>query len=161
MKYKNICMKRYSLRTSKPEDAEFLFKVKVEAMKPISAILRTEPFDYDKEFTEYLAKFEPEKIQVIEYEGKAVGRLRIVRTPESIYIGGVQILSEFQNKGIGTEIFNDVIEESKLSGIPVTLEVHHDNEKAISFYKKLGFKENGRTEKQLLMEYTSKNKTTD
>src|SRR3989344_3210792 len=149
---------KYTLRTSKPEDAEFLFHVKIEAMKPTSSIMGTEPFDYEKEFAEYLKKFEPEKVQVIQFEGKDVGRLRIVRSPESIYIGGIQILSEFQGKGIGTAIILDLIQESESSGTPVTLEVHHVNEKAISFYKKHGFQEIGKTEKQTLMEYVPKSK---
>jgi ribosomal protein S18 acetylase RimI-like enzyme len=76
-----------------------------------------------------------------------------VRSPETIYVGGIQLLPEFQGKGIGTAIFKDIISESEVTGIPVTLEVHHVNEKAISFYRKLGFQETGKTEKQILMKY--------
>ncbi len=122
-------------------------------MKPVSSVLRTVPFDYDKEFAEHLNKFEPEKTQIIQYEGKDIGRLRIVRSPESIYIGGIQILPEFQGKGIGTAVIKDLMAESQSSGIPITLEVHHVNEKAISFYKKLGFQEVGENGKQTLMKY--------
>ncbi|MCR4279117.1 MAG: GNAT family N-acetyltransferase, partial [Candidatus Zambryskibacteria bacterium] len=93
-------MKLYSLRTAEQKDAEFLFYVKIEAMKPTSSKVRT-VLDYEKELTECLKKFEPEKIQVIQLEGKDIGRLRIVRSPESIYIGGIQILPEFQGRGIG------------------------------------------------------------
>lgn len=146
---------KYTLRTSEQKDAEFLFHVKIEAMKPTSSILRT-AHDYDKELAEYLTKFEPEKIQVIQFEGRDVGRLRIVRSPESIYVGGIQILPEFQGKGIGSAIFQDLIAESESTRIPITLEVHHVNEKATSFYKKLGFQETGKNEKQVLMEYRSK-----
>ncbi len=147
--------KMYTLRTSEQKDAEFLFRVKVEAMKPISTS-KAEPGDYNKEFAEYLKKFEPEKTQVIQFKGKDVGRLRIVRSNESIYIGGIQILPEFQNKGIGSAIIKDLINESNSTKIPVTLEVHHVNEKAISFYKKLGFTETGKTERQALMKYVPK-----
>ncbi|MCR4279495.1 MAG: GNAT family N-acetyltransferase [Candidatus Zambryskibacteria bacterium] len=146
---------KYTLRTSEAKDAKFLFHVKIEAMKPTSSISRT-ALDYDKEFAEYLKKFEPEKIQVIQFAGKDVGRLRIVRSPNSIYIGGIQILPEFQGKGIGTAILKDLIAESETTRIPITLEVHHANKRAISFYKNLGFRENGKTEKQDLMEYRPK-----
>ena len=146
----------YTLRITEQKDAEFLFHVKIEAMKDATSILRTEPFDYEKEFAEYLSKFEPEKIQVIQFEGNDIGRLRIVRSPESIYIGGVQILPDFQSKGIGSAIFTDLINESESTGIPVTLEVHRVNKRAISFYEKLGFQETGNTEKQILMKYVPK-----
>ncbi|MCR4279500.1 MAG: GNAT family N-acetyltransferase, partial [Candidatus Zambryskibacteria bacterium] len=89
-------------------------------------------------------------------EGKDIGRLRIVRSPESISIGGIQILPEFQGRGIGTAIVKDLIVESETTGTPITLEVHYINEQAISFYKNLGFQETGKTEKQFLMEYRPK-----
>lgn len=145
---------KYTLITSEQKDAEFLFNVKIEAMKPTSSIVRT-ALDYDKELAEYLNKFEPGKVQVIQFDGKDVGRLRIVRSSESIYIGGIQILPEFQGKGIGTAILKDLINESESTGIPITLEVHYVNEKAIYFYKKIGFQEVGNTEKQILMKYGS------
>ncbi|MES3005640.1 MAG: GNAT family N-acetyltransferase [Patescibacteria group bacterium] len=147
-------MTKYNLRTAKSEDAEFLFNVILEAMNPVSITLRTEAFDYDKEFKEYLKKFEPEKVSVIQYEGKDVGRLRIVRPKESIYIGGIQLLPDFQGKGIGKAIMSDLIEESDRMGTPITLEVHHVNEDVISFYQKLGFKGMNYLEKKLEMKYT-------
>lgn len=148
-------MKPYTFRTPTPEDAKLLFDIKIAGMQHVSDMLRTEDFDYDKEYADYLQKFDPEKIQVITYDGKDIGRLRVVRTPESIYIGGVQLLPEFQGKGIGKAIFCDIIAESESAGIPIDLEVHHVNEPAIAFYKKLGFREMGETEtgNQMKMQY--------
>lgn len=146
-------MHKYTLRTAAQSDAEFLFDAKRKAMEPTSVLLG-KFFDRNKEFEEYLSKFEPEKVQVIEYGGMDIGRLRVVRSQESIYIGGIQILPEFQGKGIGASILADIVSESESSGIPITLEVHHVNEKAIAFYMKLGFEETGRTEEQLTMKYT-------
>ncbi len=143
--------KKYILRTASEKDAKFLFDVKIEAMEPTSSTLRTAAFDYDKEFEDYLKKFEPEKIQVIQSEGRDIGRLRVVRLGRSIYVGGIQILSKFQGKGIGTAIFSDLIEESESLMVSITLEVHQVNDRAISFYESLGFKETGKTEKQILM----------
>lgn len=139
-------MKPYALCTATPEDAKHLFDIKIAGMQHVSDMLRTDDFDYEKEFSEYLQKFEPEKIQVIVHDGKDVGRLRVVRTPESIYIGGIQLLPEYQGKGIGKAIFSDIIAESESAGIPIDLEVHHVNESAIAFYKKLGFEDMGETE---------------
>ncbi len=145
-------MKIYTLRTATKEDADFLFHVKTVAMEPVATAMSS-VFDKEKEFAEFLQKFEPDKIQVIGFENQNIGRLRIVRSPESIYVGGIQIFPEFQAKGIGTAVFNDLISESKLSNVPIKLEVHNVNKKAISFYKKLRFKEVGQIENKILMEY--------
>ncbi len=145
-------MKPYTLRSAGQKDARFLFDLKTEAMKPVSAILKSgEIFNYDEEFKKYLEKFEPEKIQIIQFEEKDVGRLRVVRSPESIYIGGIQILPEFQNKGIGTAVMSDLIKESEKLELPITLEVHQVNLNAINFYNKLGFKECEKTTDKIVM----------
>ncbi len=145
----------FTLREATWADLPFLFKVSTDAMQPVVDALNPETTsDIKEKFEAYKNTFDPSKIQVIQYEGKDVGRLRIVRSPESIYVGGIQILPEFQGKGIGTALFTELIEESKNTGVPITLEVHDVNESAINFYKKLGFKESGKTERQTVMTFT-------
>lgn len=145
----------FTLRSATEADLPFLFKVSTEAMEPVHEALHPgEEFNEEQEFEKYKNKFEPNKIQVIQYEGKDVGRLRVVRSSESIYIGGIQILPEFQGKGIGTALFTELIEESEQTGVPITLEVHDVNQSAINFYKKLGFKESGKEENKMVMKFT-------
>lgn len=144
----------FSLRQATEEDLPFLFKVSTDAMKPVVMTLNPDKeFDEKQELAKYKEKFDPEKIGVIQYEGKDIGRLRVVRSPESIYVGGIQILPEFQNKGIGTALFKELIEESKSTSIPIKLEVHDVNEAAISFYKKLGFEAREKVGNQTIMNY--------
>lgn len=144
----------FSLRTAKEEDLPFLFKVSVEAMKPVAESLDPErEFDEESEFNRYKEKFEPEKVEVIQYAGQDVGRLRVVRSPESIYVGGIQILPEFQGKGVGTALFSELIEESKTTHIPIILEVHDVNETAMAFYTKLGFVPGEKIGNQTVMTY--------
>lgn len=121
-------MKKYTLRNAISSDAEFLFNTKELAMQS-SLGLPNNKADY----VEYLKQFEPDKIQVIQYKGKDIGRLRIVRDSNSIYIGGIQILPKYQNLAIGSAILNDLIEESKANNMPITLEVHKTNQKGIHF----------------------------
>lgn len=152
-------MKIYNLRTAQEDDLEFLFNVSTEAMRPVVEQLHPgEVPNRDEELQKYKEKFIPEKIQIIQYEGQDVGRLRIVRSAESIYVGGIQILPAFQGKGIGGAIFTDLIKESDKLGIPIVLEVHDINGPALSFYKKLGFIEAGKQEqeKKTVLKYSSK-----
>ena len=146
--------KIFSLRKATVEDIPFLFRVKMDAMRPVTEALHPDQVvDEAQKYEEYKAKFEPGKEDVVQYGGEGVGRLRVVRTPESIYLGGIQILKAFREIGIGTAIFTDLIEESKKFGVPIVLEVHDVNASAIAFYKKLGFEEVGEIKDQTVMRF--------
>jgi ribosomal protein S18 acetylase RimI-like enzyme len=145
----------YSLRGAVRSDLEFLFKCSTEAMKPTVEKLNPDiVFDYETEFAKYTNKFNHTEIQVIQYDGFDVGRLRVVRSKESIYVGGIQILPEFQGKGIGGAIFNELIQESDETKIPIILEVHDINTRAIDFYKKLGFVKVDKEKEKTVLKYS-------
>ncbi len=145
----------YSLRKATPSDARFLYEVSTKAMKPVvDALNPNKVVDEERDFAEYTAKFDPSKIDIIQVDGKDVGRLRVARTPESIYIGGIQILPEYQGRGIGTALFTNLIRESIDSRIPIMLEVHDVNVDALTFYKNLGFQQDGREANKTIMRYS-------
>lgn len=137
----------YSLRQATTEDLPLLFEASKDGLKPDDA---------PQKYAEYIAKFAPEKIQVILHDGKSVGRLRVVRSPSSIYVGGIQLLPAFRGMGIGTALFNDLIAEANREHIPIELEVYDTNSNAMKFYKKLGFVESGKTAEQTKMTYHPK-----
>lgn len=128
-------MEKVTLRQAEEKDLPFLFNVSTLAMEPVVKALNGKPKDFD----EYKKNFKPEKIQIIQYDKHDVGRLRVVRSAENIYVGGIQILPEFQHKGIGTAILKALIAESEQFHFPILLEVHAINLNAQSFYKRLGF----------------------
>ncbi|MEN9649096.1 MAG: hypothetical protein RL094_63 [Candidatus Parcubacteria bacterium] len=148
-------MVNYSLRQATEADQPFLFTVVHTAMSPVR--LANDPdkiVDMEKGLAEYKEKYPAEKVQVIQYDGKDVGRLRVVRSKEEIYIGGIQLLPEFQGKGIGSSIMRDIINEAKKTKTPITLEVHEVNKAANSFYTKLGFKFVKQEGNQFVLTYT-------
>ncbi len=151
---KSTSAKPFTLRKATEEDLAFLFNVSTEAMRPVAD--RSDAAGRKSEevrLAEYKAKFIPDAIEVIQHEGEDVGRLRVVRSEDSIYVGGIQILPEFQGKGIGTALFTELIEESNQKRIPIILEVHDVNSGAISFYKNLGFVEGEKVNDQTVMRY--------
>jgi len=144
----------FTLRDATEADLPFLFKVSTEAMKPVHEALHPgEEFNHETEFLKYRKEFDGKKVQIIQYQGRDVGRLRVERRPDSIYVGGIQIFPEFQGKGIGTALFTELVQESEQTNVPITLEVHDVNEGAINFYKKLGFKESGKKGNQTVMKF--------
>lgn len=76
---------------------------------------------------------------VIEFAGERVGRLRVVRSGEQLEIAGIQLLPAFQRRGIGTFVIRMLLHEGEGRGVPVVLEVEHDNPLARSLYLRLGF----------------------
>lgn len=128
-------MKNVTLRQSQQEDLLFLYEVSTLALQSlIEALCSTQ-----ETLEEFKETFVPEKVQVIQYGGEDVGRLRVVRSEEVIDICGIQILPAFQRKGIGTKIFEGLIREAEKLRIPLMLEVHEVNASARSFYAKFGF----------------------
>lgn len=58
-----------SLRQATQKDLTFLFKVSTDAMKPVVETLNPDKkFDEGQELAKYKEKFDPEKIEVIQYE---------------------------------------------------------------------------------------------
>ncbi len=146
--------KIFNLRQATYEDLDFLFKVSTLAMRPtVLAINPDREFDEQKELEKYKEKFVPNEIDIIQFEEQDVGRLRVVRSEDSIYVGGIQLLPEFQSKGIGTAIFEELIRESEQLNVPITLEVHEVNQDAIRFYEELGFKSKSKAGNQTVMTY--------
>ncbi|HRH24220.1 MAG TPA: GNAT family N-acetyltransferase [Candidatus Paceibacterota bacterium] len=150
---KESAPKLFTLRQATEEDLFFLYRVSTEAMRPVSELSNAPARSEEERLTEYKKKFVPETIHIIQHNGEDIGRLRIVRSSDSIYVGGIQILPEHQGKGIGTALFTELIEESNRMRIPILLEVHDVNTPAIAFYKRLGFQEGEKVKDQVVMRY--------
>lgn len=76
---------------------------------------------------------------VIEMDGAAVGRLRLVVAPDRIEIAGIQVLPARQGHGIGTAVIRNVLDRAEHERVPVVLDVENDNPGARRLYERLGF----------------------
>jgi ribosomal protein S18 acetylase RimI-like enzyme len=72
-----------------------------------------------------------------------VGACAVIRNEDNNHLRTLYVLPEFQNKGIGTKLWNKAIEflDPKKDTI---VQVADYTENAISFYKKLGFVDTGK-----------------
>jgi ribosomal protein S18 acetylase RimI-like enzyme len=69
---------------------------------------------------------------------KPIGRLYVARSLEEIRILDIALLAEHRNKGIGTRVIKDLMDESAKTGKPVRIYVENFN-RALRFFKRLGF----------------------
>ena len=120
-------MSIYTLRDADVHDLHFLFGVIISVRES------KEIFNWQTEFEKFKADPTLPRCQIVQYQNRDVGRLRVVRNGKNIYVGGIQLLPAFQNKGIGSAIFADLIKESKKYRIPLWLYVFLKNDKAFRF----------------------------
>ena len=76
----------------------------------------------------------------IKYSKNNIGWLEYELFTDYIFLKQLHILPEYQNKGIGTKIINEIIKYGKNNKKDIYLEVLQYNDKALEFYYKNGFK---------------------
>lgn len=126
----------YGLRPATAADYDFLYQLKVAALKEYVAA--TWGWDEVHQRQHFAAHFDPERSQVIVVNGRDVGELSLVENEDSVQISGIYILPEYQGRGLGTAVLGDVIERARKGRRPVSLQVLKVNP-ARRLYERLGF----------------------
>jgi putative acetyltransferase len=96
----------------------------------------------------YTTMLGAEDLWVYEVEGRVAAAYRIIRkqhrTSHTAYFGSFAVHPQFRGRGLGKAIMVSVIERLKSDGVKrLELVVVCDNDRAINFYKRLGFKVEG------------------
>ena len=87
---------------------------------------------------------------MIEHGDLPVGALGVAETDAEIFLSEIQILPEWQNRGIGTKFLASEIERARRLDKPLRLRVLRENS-AKRLYERHGFVVSGETETHLLM----------
>lgn len=75
---------------------------------------------------------------IIEKDGKAVGRLWLDEWRDQIRLVDIALMPEWRGSGIGTALLHDVLARGAKAGKPVTIHVEAYNP-ALRLYERLGF----------------------
>ncbi len=75
---------------------------------------------------------------IIERDGKPVGRLWIDEWRDQIRLVDIALVAEARGSGIGTMLLHEVLERGRRAGKPVTIHVEGFNP-ALRLYERLGF----------------------
>jgi len=90
---------------------------------------------------------------IAEIDGEIVGNADIARNVgRQSHVGtlGIIVKSAFRRIGIGAKLIEKLTDEAKKKGLKIiNLQVNETNIPAITLYKKLGFRETGRTPKAI------------
>ena len=139
----------YKLSTSSNKDINRLIEYKKRTIYEYAKDLSNEEIDkINKYVTSEVPKLINDYCNII-VDNKIVGCLLLTNKDDGKLLDEIYPEEEYRNKGIGTEIINDILNNNDI----VYSWVYKENEKAISLYKKLEFNVIEETESRYYMKY--------
>ncbi len=141
-------------RPATEEDAEFARAVHHEAFRDV---VEKQFGEWDDRMQDdfFKSDWTPGQTEIIYNDAEPCGYVYIIRDPDKITLQELVVSPKFKGKGIGTKVLEEVIAESKETGLPVKLEVLKEN-KAQDLYRRYGFKDKETTETHFEMEFNPK-----
>jgi ribosomal protein S18 acetylase RimI-like enzyme len=150
-----------ALRPVTPEDERLLLEIYAGtredelAQIPWSgaqreAFLKMQLTARDRSYRMYYAGLED---SVILFDGRAVGRLLVVRGDEEWRLADIALLPGYRRAGIGTALVKELMEEAGREKKPLRLQVEKSNAEALRLYERLGFATTGENDTHFQMEH--------
>jgi ribosomal protein S18 acetylase RimI-like enzyme len=96
-------------------------------------------WQYAMQKQEYHARYPDARYDVILVEGVPAGRIWVGTDDKQIRLLDIAITPEFQNRGVGTYLLRQLIDEALKTGKALRHMVFMLNENASRFYERLGF----------------------
>ncbi|MBN1356669.1 GNAT family N-acetyltransferase [bacterium] len=123
-------------RSAGKKDLDFLWNLKKQAMKTV--VEKIYGWDDIFQYNLFIRGFRPAVIRIVQHDGRDIGMVEMMERPFDLFLSRIEILPEFQNRGIGTIVLNSLKAKSEITGKPLRLHVFKVNP-AIRLYEKLGF----------------------
>ncbi|NES22536.1 MAG: GNAT family N-acetyltransferase [Symploca sp. SIO3E6] len=135
-----------TFRPITPADLDFLYQVYASTREEELAVVDWSPeqkasfleMQFNTQHTYYLQQFKQATFEIIEQEGKPIGRLYLDRRQTEIRIIDIALLPSYRNQGIGSRLLKDILAQGKQLGLPVRIHVEQFNP-ALRLYQRLGF----------------------
>lgn len=151
----------FSLRPVEAADEPFLRALYVTTRPDVAAMLgwpdaERESFlegQFQAQLASYRARFPESDHVLVCAGGEPVGRLWVERSASGILIVDVALTPAHRGAGIGTSLLHNLMAEARSADVPIRLSVDKDNLRAISLYRRLGFRMVSEDEMRMRMEY--------
>jgi ribosomal protein S18 acetylase RimI-like enzyme len=145
-----MSMRQVALRDCREEDRVFVWEVRRQALREYVAAIWGWDEGAQREMFE--RRFSPSGHQIIVVDGMDAGLLQLVDEGSNLVVGKIELLLEFQRKGVGTVLMKRILGEAQVRRVPVRLQVLRTNTPARRFYERLGFSVSGETDTHFQME---------
>ena len=91
--------------------------------------------------TYYRTHYSDASYDVVELNGRPVGRLYVRRHEDEIVLMDVALLPEYRSQGLGSRLLAALIDESVHTSRKLTLHVETNNPRAYAWYRRFGFED--------------------
>jgi ribosomal protein S18 acetylase RimI-like enzyme len=150
-----------TLRKAVPEDLEFLARLYFDTRRrEVSAWAWSQAqqemflrMQFDAQRQSYRAAFPAAVDRIVCIDGAAAGRILVDRETAGTHLIDIAVLEDRRNRGVGTHLLRQVLEECKDRGDTLRLRVLQGNP-AIRLYRRLGFVQCGADTMYVQMECT-------
>lgn len=140
---------RFTTRPATDADANFLYRLHEAAMRRY--VEQVWGWDDAKQRTYFAAHFDPVPTRIVSRGRADVGTVTVEWREGEAWVGNLEILPEWQGRGVGGAVLRDVIAHADARGLPVALQVLKINPDARRLYERLGFVVTGETATHHLM----------
>jgi RimJ/RimL family protein N-acetyltransferase len=107
---------------------------------------------FDAQDSYYHSEFPAADFKIVIDDAERIGRIYVHRTAEGIRVLDVTILPAHRNKGHGTSMFRELMDEGRRSGKPLSIWVEHFNPSR-ALFDRLGFSQIQEDGYNLLLEW--------
>ena len=135
-----------TLRPERDEDREFRYRLFCASRQPEFARMLPPPVyqhvmahQFQAQTVSYRMQFPQARFDIVELEGRPIGRIVIDRPGDMLHIVDQAIVPELRGRGIGTAIMQALMEQARAANLPVRLEVASENDPSAQLYLRLGF----------------------
>lgn len=148
-----------ALRPISSADTDFLFRVYASTRLEELALLdwgdaQKEAFlkmQFEAQHTYYMEQFPNAGFHILVYDDIDVGRLYLDLKTDEIRIIDIALIPTFRGQGLGTSCMNAILDMGQEIGVPIRIHVERNN-RALSWYQRLGFQKISETGIYFLME---------
>ena len=105
------------------------------------------------QFQHYTIHYPTCERNIIEIDGKPVGRLWVDEWKDQIRLVDIALMPEHRSSGVGTRLLREILDRGAAAGKPVTIHVEAYNP-ALRLYERLGFEKVDTNGVYFLMKWT-------
>jgi ribosomal protein S18 acetylase RimI-like enzyme len=135
------------LRPERAEDEGFRFALFCQSRPAEFALLQLDTaameqlmrIQFRAQTAGYRGAFPEAQLRIVERAGTPIGRIVIDRSAAGLRIVDQALLAAERNRGIGSAIMRQLIDEARDAGLPLRLKVAATNTAAARLYLRLGF----------------------
>ena len=124
-----------TLRPVRPDDVNWLVDLRIATM---GGYLRASGETLTREDQAARVAYAFDDIRVVEDEAEPIGMIKVTRAPDVWKLVQIQMLPDYQGRGIGTRLIGALQEEAHALGQAIELSVLNVNP-ALRLYERLGF----------------------